>query len=47
MSLCVIRYDYDTIITKNHNYQFDFDFSSKPVISVGLLCIDSDEVAAD
>ena len=26
MSLCVIRYDYDTIITKNRDYRFDFDF---------------------
>ena len=26
MSLCVIRYDYDTIITKNCDYRYDFDF---------------------
>ena len=27
-SLCVIKYDYDTIITKNRDYRYDFDFSS-------------------
>jgi len=26
MSLCVIWYDYDAIITKNRDYRFDFDF---------------------
>jgi len=26
MSLCVIRYDYDTITTKNRDYRYDFDF---------------------
>ena len=32
MSLFVIRYDYDTIITKNRDYRYDFDYSSKPVV---------------
>jgi len=26
MSLFVIRYDYDTIIAKNRDYRYDFDF---------------------
>jgi len=32
MLLCLIRYDYDTIITKNRDCRYDFDYSSKPVI---------------
>ena len=32
MSLCLIRYDYDTIITNNRDYRYDFDYYSKPVI---------------
>ena len=27
MSLFEIRYDYDTIITKYHDYRYDFNFS--------------------
>ena len=27
VSLFEIRYDYDTIITKNRDYRYDFDFS--------------------
>jgi len=28
MSLCLIRYDYDTIITNNRDYRYDFDYST-------------------
>jgi len=29
MSLFLIRYDYDTIITNNRDYRYDFDYSTK------------------
>ena len=39
MSLFEIRYNYDTIITKNRDYRCDFDFSSNATtISTGPLC---------
>jgi len=39
MSLFEIRYDYDTIMTKNRDYRYDFDFSSNATtISTGPLC---------